>query len=296
MTDPETILVAGDLHGDPRHTLYIFQTAFAAEADAIVQVGDFGYWEHMHGGPEFLDMCSQLATENDLPLYWIDGNHENHTLLREKYGPGGPEHKPTPEGFWEIRPGVYYVPRGTRWTWSGARMMGLGGAYSVDKWNRLRAEKKAYRDHVESNNYRFKAGAATRPFDAKKHQRWWPEEEISDDELAYALTDQEPLDILFTHDKPISSTPPWNRKSYDECKPNAQKIQTVVNTLNPKVLIHGHLHIRYTDYIHNGDPDGYTRVEGLNCNYDAQEFDNNPDASYMLVHLVRPESDDEGIA
>ena len=288
--DPSTILVSGDLHGDPQHTLYIFQAALNNDADAIIQVGDFGYWEHVQGGDAFLDLCSDLATQNDLPLYWIDGNHENHTWLRRLYGPGGSRHKPTPEGFWEIRPGVYYVPRGTRWVWSDRHLMGLGGAYSVDKFYRLRKEREAHASHVYSNKKRREVGAPTKPFDPELHQRWWHEEELTDSEVAAAISDPTPIDILFTHDKPRASTPGWNRKAYPDCLPNQDKIQTVVDKLHPQVVIHGHLHYRYTDYIHNGTEGGYAQVEGLSCNTDAQENDKDPDASWLLLRLGEDES------
>lgn len=545
--DPSTILVSGDLHGDPQHTLYAFQTAFQAGADAIVQVGDFGYWEHMNGGDAFLDLCSHLATENDLPLYWVDGNHENHTWLRRIYGPGGARHKPTPEGFWEIRPGVYYVPRGTRWVWNDVHLMGLGGAYcvapetkvlttdliwveagslvpddkliafdedlnlprgknmtlqeskvestgrnvlpcyriktdrgetvvsaehlmvwkpsatdrrarrwkaaaeispgtavqwmttpwdvetsrdagyiagifdgegwidhtrisfaqnpglvmekmlalleqrgftiskarqardaycervdicggkweslrllgstrperlldkarvlwdgkeiigkgketvpgkawatvleveylgprevvtlktstrtfiadgfaahnSVDKFHRLREENKRRRSHYEANGYRAKVGAPTVPYDPEKFQSWWPEEELTDEDMTRALADTTPIDVLFTHDKPRASNPRWNRKDLPECWPNQDKIQTVVNTLKPKLLVHGHLHYRYTDEVRCGDDGRTTRVEGLSCNVDARmdPRDDDPTTSWLLLQLKAPEED-----
>jgi hypothetical protein len=239
----------------------------------------------MPGGDAFLDFCSNLATENNLPLYWIDGNHENHTWLRRIYGPGGSKYKPTPDGFWEIRPGVYYIPRGTRWVWNDMHLMGLGGAYSVDKFLRLKEEKKIYHDHVYANMQRQKAGQPTKPFDPERWQRWWTDEELTDSEIDKALADSTPLDILFTHDKPRGSNPGWNRKDLPECAPNQDKIQKVVMALNPKLLVHGHLHYRYSDYIHNGDPDGYTRVEGLDCNLDAQPLAPDPERSFLFVDL-----------
>lgn len=282
MNEPTAILVAGDCHGDVYHAAYIFQQALAQNVQAIVQVGDYGYWEHMAGGEAFLDACSEMAVLNAMPFYWLDGNHENHTMLRALYGPGGPRHSPTPEGFWTIREGVYYLPRGVRWTWNGIRMMALGGAYSVDKFPRLQAERKTERDYNEARAASLATANVLPPFNPANWKRWWPEEEITDADLAYALRDPEPVDILFTHDKPLASNPPWNRKPFDECKPNQQKIQTVVNTLNPKLLIHGHLHYRYTDFIYNGSTDGYTMVEGLDCNADAG---GNPDLSWMRVEL-----------
>jgi len=267
--EPKALLVAGDTHGDPQHIMYLFEEAVLRQnVDAIFQVGDFGYWEHESGGSEFLDIISNLATLNDMPFFFIDGNHENHDLLHERYGPGGPQHKPTPEGFWEIRPGLYYVPRGTRWEWSGAKIMGLGGAYSVDVGYRL-AREGGY----AAPEWGW-TEAHVRKFGAKGPRTMvWPDkEEINDEELEKALADKTPLDVLFVHDKPRASNPDWNRKDIAECFPNQDRIQTVVRTLTPKLLIHGHLHYRYTDTIRCGDDDKMTRVEALDCNPELERF------------------------
>jgi hypothetical protein len=291
VNEPTAILVAGDWHGDPQHAGYIMERAINQDVQAIVQVGDFGYWEHMNGGAEFLDWCSDIAIQNAMPIYWIDGNHENHTMLRAVYGPGGERHDPTPEGFWQIRPGLFYIPRGTRWEWNGIKMMGLGGAYSVDKDYRLRRTAQLVANAHEKNQYRRRAGAPVEPFDPASFAMWWPEEEINDEELAHAIGDGEPVDILFTHDKPKSANPPWNRKAYPECQPNAARIQTVVESLHVKMVVHGHLHFRYTDYIHNGTEDGYCVVEGLDCNAEAE---GNPERSWMRVELlINPLDTDE---
>jgi hypothetical protein len=274
MSEPTALLVAGDWHGDPEHAAYIMERALNQDVQAVVQVGDFGYWEHMEGGAEFLDWCSDLAISNALPIYWIDGNHENHTMLRALYGPGGERHKLTPEGFWEIRPGVFYIPRGTRWTWNGVKLMGLGGAYSVDKGYRLARTERL----VRNKQYQDEDFVHHGEFDM-----WWPEEEITDEELWLTISDESEVDILFTHDKPIASQPGWNRKAFEECKPNARRIQTVVETLHVKMVVHGHLHHRYTDFIHNGTEDGYCTVEGLDCNAEA---DGNPEKSWMRIELL----------
>lgn len=268
MTDPKSLLIAGDWHGDPNHAMWCYQHALNKNVDAVVQVGDFGYWEHIRGaGSSFLDLCSNLATENDLPTYWIDGNHESHTMLREVYGPGGRLHNPTPEGFWTIREGLFYIPRGTRWMWGGKHFMGLGGAYSVDKAYRLAREQGKACPQWGWTWEHARANPPTGP-----GTMWWPEEEITDDDVAFALQDKTPLDVIFTHDKPRASNPGWNRKDLVECHPNQDKIQTVVNTLQPKVLIHGHLHFPYQQPIRCGNDGKETLVMSLHCNPDDPEL------------------------
>lgn len=278
MKEPEAILVAGDTHGDPKHFVYLFERAINNDVDAILQVGDFGFWEHVPEGYAYLEVLSELAIQNDMPLFWIDGNHESHIILREKYGPGGTHYKPTPEGFWEIRPGVYYIPRGTRWVWSGRHLMGLGGAYSVDKDYRLAREQG-----VECPAWGWTSRHVAMYPPTGQYTQWWPQEEITDEDVRFALQDLTPLDILFTHDKPRASTPGWNRKDLPECWPNQDKIQTVVKTLTPKMLIHGHLHYPYEDQIRCGDDDKFTYVVGLNCNPDEFDEQGNPNKMFKVI-------------
>jgi hypothetical protein len=267
--DPTAILLAGDIHGDFRHACYIVERAINQDVQAIVQLGDFGYWEHHPDGVTFLDGLSHVCVENEMPFLWLDGNHENHTMLRERYGPGGSRHKPTPEGFWEIRPMVYYIPRGTRWTWNGVRFLGLGGAYSVDKDHSLKKEAKSVAAHASKNEYRRAAGKPMKPL-GDAHRRWWSEEEISDAEVAEIVKDTSPVDIMFTHDKPLRAQPRWKRRNFPQALPNQQRIQDVMNVVQPVMLFHGHLHFEYQDAIRVGDDDMWCEVHGINCNTEAQ--------------------------
>ena len=82
------ILLVGDTHGDAMHWDWLIEE-YATEyaPDAIVQLGDFGFWPHQYGGPEFLDVVNGAVgalgkyTNKDVRLYWIDGNHENFDAL-----------------------------------------------------------------------------------------------------------------------------------------------------------------------------------------------------------------------
>lgn len=237
------VLFLGDTHGNARWLNMVFETAAGNEIDAIFVVGDFGYWEHQEGGAEFLDVVQELAVESGIDLYWLDGNHENHPLLREKYT------ETDDRGFILIRPNVFYAPRGHRWTWDGIRFMSLGGATSIDK--RWRTEGVS----------------------------WWPEEDLTQAEVDAALADPTPVDILLTHDKPLLSDPQWGQRPvYEELLANQEKVQQVVDALTPRLLIHGHLHHRYTHDMADRN-DHVTRVVGLNC--DGAHF---PD-THMVIDL-----------
>lgn len=238
------VLVLGDTHGSKGTVKRAIETAAKHDATAIVQVGDFGYWEHSTSGGWFLESVSKRSVEADIPFFWIDGNHENHTMLRRDYGPGGRKHKPSPEGFWEIRPLLYYIPRGTKWTWDDCTFMGVGGAYSIDKAYRL--EKEAI------------AGSS--------RQLWWPEEQITDEELEFVKS-QGTADVLFTHDCPTNA-PFRNRIKPDlDSQMHRQRIDEIGWSVKPKWWFHGHMHEKYVYefYTSREDREQFAKVRGLEC-------------------------------
>jgi len=72
------ILVAGDFHGNINHATKIAAKARSLDADMVFQVGDFGFtWD----GPERLRALNNVYQQFDMPLYWLDGNHENFDVL-----------------------------------------------------------------------------------------------------------------------------------------------------------------------------------------------------------------------
>lgn len=243
--DVSNLIVGGDTHGKCKQLTYLYRVAIEYSADAIFIVGDFGYWEHTEKGLDFLRHVEHLAHVSGIPLFWLDGNHENHTMLHQFYGDAKTE-----DGFWVIRDGIYYAPRGHRWIWSGRHCMSLGGGYSIDKSERLWREANGFEDREKVFH------PPTGPLTA-----WWPDEELTDDDVAYALRDTTPLDLLLAHDKPRASNCPGIDPNILECLPNQDRVMRVVRELHPKLLIHGHLHVRYTDEIRNGL--GWTTVMGL---------------------------------
>jgi len=258
LTDPTGLIIAGDIHSDPRHLAYLYEVAVQTRCEAIVVVGDFGYVEHYDQGA-FLAVAEEgfrLTTEHGWPveLLWLDGNHENHPLLHEKYGPNSPIHEASEEGFWKMREGVHYIPRATRWNWAGISFLALGGAYSIDKMHLLKLQRQ------------------------DGGERWWPTEEITDDDVAKCLSDRSPVDVMLTHDKPRDVQVPWSRRDIPLALPNQDKIQRVVNALHPKLLVHGHLHIRYQSKVDR------TIVEGLGCNPHKDSDD--PADSWIRLSLV----------
>jgi hypothetical protein len=244
------IMLLGDTHGNTNFIKnVVIPAARKNKVTWIYQVGDFGYWEHELDGAAFLDAVNTELAKVGINLVFIQGNHDKVSLIADKYL--------EQDGFYKVRTNLWYAENGTVWSPDEGKtnFMALGGAYSVDKSWRL--EQETARFH---NTYHAEIRAShPNPF---KESLWFPEEEITDEELDVILNGvSDRVDVLLTHDKPISATVPMKLFPIAECEPNQRRIQKAVNLLRPKLVVHGHFHVRYTDTILNGQ--GYTRVEGL---------------------------------
>lgn len=259
------ILLAGDAHGNTGYVNSLITKAANQGIDRIFVLGDFGYWEHTHDGVGFLDTVNKNAERCGVTVYFIDGNHDKTNLLLEKY-----DNHPDEEGFLLVREWIRYAPRGHRWTWGGTRFAAFGGAYSVDKAWRLDQERKRSLAIERKNAFREPGNQLSLDTSGTL---WFPEEEMSDDDMTRFLGDKTGVDVILAHDKPHASTPRWNRKDIEACWPNQNRLQRAVGALQPKLFFHGHLHYYYTDKIRAGDDDIFTEVIGLDCD-DTQDRTN----------------------
>ena len=261
------ILIAGDTHADLAHLQYLIKVAQKERCDRVFVVGDFGYWEHFEWGVRFLDQLDMYANLKNMSVYFCDGNHDKTSLIIEKYD--RPEYT-DPEGFLKVRPYIRYAPRGHFWTWDHVGFMSLGGAYSVDKHSRLRREEHE---------------------GVPRGTHWFPEEEITDDEMTEILLDwcdrESPtVDVVLAHDKPRGSEPGWIRRDILECVPNQQRLQYALTQLVPMRYYHGHLHWPYDDEIVYENFEGMlvrTVVEGLGCNDAGAERFQAPEQSWAIL-------------
>ena len=220
MNDIRHVMFVGDIHGDIDHWLRLVEVAKDHHIDVIVQVGDFGYWEHTKEGSHYLTVLNKILP---CDLYFIDGNHDNHPLLWEKYrlNQAGP--------FMTVRSNIYYIQRGAAWTWGGVAFMGMGGAFSVDYEWRIRTQE------------------------AKGIELWWATEEIRTQDMYAAETSTAFVspDILITHDAPdgapidrLAGIANLREDLEARSKVNRDKVKTLVQMTKPRVLIHGHFHTR----------------------------------------------------
>lgn len=228
------ILVLGDTHGSLRHVRLACEQAVRSGCDRIVQVGDWGF---LWPGHDKLDELTQVLLEHDLHMYFLDGNHDNHELLPHDS-----------QEMVELSSAVTYLPRGLAWEWDSKRFMSLGGAFSIDKRRRT------------------------------AFISWWPSETVSMSDAARAILNGKcGVDVMFTHDAPsgvatledLLANYPYPGQTYKldaESKANRDMLGDVVDGVQPKLLIHGHYHFRYTDQLEGTSHEGLpyrTKVVGL---------------------------------
>lgn len=208
--------------------------------DVFIHLGDFNFFPDLHG-QRFLDGVNKLLEELDRDLYAIEGNHEDFNYINE--------FPLNEDGFGVVRSRIFYIPRGKSWVWGGKRLLGLGGAHSID-----------YALRTEGVD-------------------WFPEEDITDEDVSRAL-ENPPIDYIFTHESPVSVPSPFqidDIRTIVATQENREAIRTVVKELSPKVLFHGHHHRLHIDKFRD------TLSVGLDK--DGAPFSSN----YVLLDLVSGE-------
>ena len=216
------ILFAGDTHGNLDHWHYLIDVAVLHRVRTVVQVGDFGFWTHLKEGRSFLSDLSAALVGADLDVYWIDGNHESFERLYAI--------PLDANGLRPIKERITHIPRGTLVNIEGHKILGIGGAYSIDRTSRI-------------------PGVS-----------WWPEELITQSDIRTALESEHP-DIIVSHDVP-ESVPYRNfLKSYPIGGTRSQRLllEEVFQKFHPALWVHGHYHKRYEYSLDN------TKFIGLGC-------------------------------
>lgn len=199
----------GDIHGEDRALRYAHDQALANGATALIQVGDFGW---------FANTKAKFARWRwELPIYWIDGNHESFKLLEKD--------APMPDTINEVLPNVWYVPRGLTLELDGRRLLFLGGGGSVDRHLRIQ------------NGW-----------------HWESAEAITDADVDRALTQPTP-DLVVVHCPPQSAirthfdVDPMEKVRrfgvpVDWSDPSADQVERVWEHHGRPPLVCGHMHRR----------------------------------------------------
>lgn len=207
----ENILFVGDIHGK----FGAFRRCFEEKnPSCIIQVGDFGYWDYYSDS-----YCSGVRSfnTNNIPIYWIDGNHENFHMINElKLTAPAPLIPISTPKFHNY----FYVPRCTTLNINGYNILFIGGAASIDY--------KYRKDGVD----------------------WFSHYETISAADMYNLPDID-IDIVVSHTCPLE----WKldllkavRGSYSFKDPSEDALSHVLNKYHPKLWVHGHWHEYVTGF------------------------------------------------
>lgn len=230
------LVIAGDWHGERGPAFAAIKRATEEGIEMIIQLGDFGIWGG-YSGLSYLDDINYRLQSANRTLFFVAGNHENYDLIDswEKLNPR------STNGHVYVRSNILYIPRGNVWKWGNKRFLGLGGAVSIDKARRVPGRS------------------------------WWWQEAITNEQMAFAVSNAagKQIDFMFTHD--CSDRTPWkNRLKPDmDSTANRQKIDWVLSRVKPKVQFHGHMHEWYDWTLSHGvpfdhkDDDPITQIYGL---------------------------------
>jgi predicted phosphodiesterase len=106
---PSRILVAGDWHGNRYWALNVIHRVphlLAGEQQRLIlHLGDFGIWPGDEGR-RYISAVSTALGEVGAELWFIDGNHEDFTLLAQMPSSATEQH-----GRIRVRDHIYHLPR-----------------------------------------------------------------------------------------------------------------------------------------------------------------------------------------
>lgn len=221
--------VIGDMHGDTKDAVRVLNEMGKRKISHVFVVGDFGLWTHFADGQEFLDSLQATAEANNLNIFAIPGNHENHDHWNWFVA-----NMPTHKGFGMVRRRVMLAPKVHEFRLAGKQFVVAGGAVSIDKADRLRRE----RGERDLMGMRTRTGSGPRTL-------WWPDEELTDEDVKTIQSRFPKADILLTHDCSNYTHFQGRLKPDADSERHRRRIDDVIRAVEPKVHFHGHMHTKY---------------------------------------------------
>lgn len=122
------IYITGDTHGERDKINNLEIQLELTENDYLIIAGDFGFIFNNNYLEELI--LNELSTK-PFKILFVDGNHECFPAIfryPEEMWNGGKVHK--------IRENIYHLMRGQVFEIEGKKIFTMGGAYSIDRYNR----------------------------------------------------------------------------------------------------------------------------------------------------------------
>lgn len=193
---------------------------------------DIGVKEVIHVGDvgfmgdieSYVEYLESLLYRYGMKLYFIEGNHEDYNWLGNLK-----EDKST--GLKKVSERIKYIPRGHRISYKGKDIVFIGGGVSVDQHKR------------------------------RKGIDWWEEEELTDKQIE-EISNQDPADIMISHDCPkqidlyLPDSHYFPRDLIKKSEEHREKLGEIYEKLGIKYVVCGHYHIDHED----------DKSKVLNCN------------------------------
>ncbi len=226
------LLLVGDTHANGAWwARTVVPVAVRVRADRIIQLGDFGYWPRHPDGRRFLTLVTAGVTRTDIPVDFLDGNHEDHASLQRRAA-----------APYEVAAGVRHLPRGCRFSYDGVRFLAVGGAHSIDR-------------HLRKPGVNWFAEETLDGSDLERAESGAPVDVL----LAH--------DTFAGYDLPgtlpIAELPEWLAREITASRAHRTLLREVVDAVQPELVVHGHYHSRYRARVALGDH--VVQVEGLDC-------------------------------
>ena len=121
----ERWFVTGDCHGSLTKILqFIWKFDLGPESNIIV-CGDMGIFWNKDQKDAKATIANYERYCNGVHLYWIDGNHENFSIIDSWNA--------TKEETYDNSEHIHYCPRGAMLNINGKKALCMGGADSIDK-------------------------------------------------------------------------------------------------------------------------------------------------------------------
>jgi Icc-related predicted phosphoesterase len=229
---PGRIVVAGDLGGNARWIVHVIREAASLlrgePRKVILQLGDFQV--RLTPGNPLLARIERELDASGAEFWVVEGNHEDHPGLA-RLRKGKPPYHMSSHMVW--------LPRGYRWAWHGRTWLACGGAVSLDRVARTEGSD------------------------------WWPEEEITGEEETAVIAAGH-ADVLASHDCPgkVVHTFPhrpawWDQRDINRSDAHRERLQRIVDGVQPSHIMHGHLHKGYSRICDFGY--GPVQVTGLDA-------------------------------
>lgn len=222
----EKITVFGDWHGNLAFAASVLARVYEEENPALyIHTGDFGFWPADHeetNNPDYLSGLERLLAAQGKTLIFIDGNHEDHRWLST--------FPVNQDGLRLISEHILHLPRGHAFMFNDKKIIGLGGAFSIDRGLRT------------------------------KDYSWFEEELITPTDVARAISEKW-ADLLISHEAPMleRSISLGNPVADNVGAEQRGYVAEVGVNLGVKTIVHGHHHRGYVD--------SYRGIEviGLGC-------------------------------